>query len=96
MTSEVFKSESISRKPSAFDKRIHEIDFLRGFLIMLVLMDHLFCHLWQYNLGWASTATHNVDFYLAIGHAFEWPWRYKTPFVHLAADPFASLPRKLP
>ena len=74
MSQAIVKDGSITRKPGAFEKRIHEIDFVRGFLIMLVLMDHLFCHLWQYNLGWASTATHNVDFYLAIGHAFEWYW----------------------
>ena len=30
------------RKPGLFEKRIHEIDFARGILIILVLMDHLF------------------------------------------------------
>ena len=74
MSAAIVAEQSISRKPGAFEKRIHEIDFARGFLIMLVLMDHLFCHLWQYNLGWASTATHNADFYLAIGNAFEFYW----------------------
>jgi uncharacterized membrane protein len=29
-------------KVKAFDKRIHEVDFFRGFLILLVLLDHLF------------------------------------------------------
>lgn len=31
--------QTITRK-SAFDKRVHEIDFARGFLIILVLLDH--------------------------------------------------------
>ena len=46
MSQAIVKDGSITRKPGAFEKRIHEIDFVRGFLIMLVLMDHLFCHLW--------------------------------------------------
>lgn len=74
MSASIVAEGSITRKPGAFEKRIHEIDFARGFLIMLVLMDHLFCHLWQYNLGWAATATHNVEFYRAIGEAFEFYW----------------------
>lgn len=46
---------SITRKPGAFEKRIHEIDFIRGFLIMLVLMDHLFWCLQNYNGIWMET-----------------------------------------
>ena len=45
----------IKRKKGAFEKRIHEIDFLRGFLIGLVLMDHLFWCLQHYNGIWMIT-----------------------------------------
>lgn len=80
MSQAIAVDKPITKKPGLFEKRIHEIDFVRGFLIMLVLMDHLFCHLWQYNLGWAATATHNAEFYRAIGNAFEWYW-HSTPRV---------------
>lgn len=73
MTSEVIKSESISRKPSAFDKRIHEIDFLRGFLIMLVLMDHLFWCLQNYNGIWADFHE-NIKFFKVMADAFGYYW----------------------
>ena len=52
MSDIALEQQSITRKPSAFEKRIHEIDFLRGLLIMLVLMDHLFWCLRTYNLDW--------------------------------------------
>ena len=42
MSEVVVNSNSITRKPGAFEKRIHEIDFARGILIALVIMDHLF------------------------------------------------------
>ena len=70
-------THSISRKPGAFEKRIHEIDFVRGFLISLVLMDHLFCWLWQYNEGWAYSAMQAgrpYEFYKAMGDAFRFYW----------------------
>lgn len=40
--------ENSKKKVSAFDKRIHEIDLLRGFLILLVIIDHLFLTLGNY------------------------------------------------
>ena len=33
--------ESHTRKPGAFEKRVHEVDFLRGLLIIIVLIDHI-------------------------------------------------------
>ena len=74
MSQAIAVDKPITRKPGAFEKRIHEIDFARGLLIMLVLMDHLFNHLWQYNAGWALTATHNVQFYQQIANAFDFYW----------------------
>ena len=77
MSAAIVKDGSIVRKPGAFEKRIHEIDFIRGFLIGLVLMDHIFCWLWQYNLSWADSARaagHSYEFYQAIGKFFEFYW----------------------
>lgn len=59
------------KKENPFDKRVHEIDLIRGFLIILVIMDHLFwCfkyygEIWYgsdsglyklFNFYWTSTA----------------------------------------
>ena len=77
MSAAIVKDGSISRKPGAFEKRIHEVDFVRGFLIALVLMDHLFCWLWQYNESWAyraMSAGHSYAFYEALGNAFRFYW----------------------
>ena len=41
-------------KLGAFEKRIHEIDFIRGVLMLLVVMDHIFNLLRSYNGGWAG------------------------------------------
>ena len=52
MSEAVLEKESITRKPGPFEKRIHEIDFIRGFLIALVVMDHIFCFLMMFSGGW--------------------------------------------
>ena len=55
------------KKLSAFDKRIHEIDFFRGILILLVIIDHIFIFLGDYsapdrwNVPWMYGFFH--DFY---------------------------------
>ena len=61
----------IEKKTGPFEKRIHEIDLIRGFLILIVVMDHVFWCLkyygniwygenhWMYqvfNFYWTSTA----------------------------------------
>lgn len=42
------------KKVSAFEKRIHEVDFIRGILIILVLIDHLFCFTNNYSASWPN------------------------------------------
>ena len=42
----------VKTKVSPFEKRIHEIDLVRGFLIILVIMDHVFWCLSHYGLLW--------------------------------------------
>ena len=49
-------------KLSAFEKRIHEIDFVRGILMLLVVMDHIFNLLMSFNGSWAGEA-HTQPFY---------------------------------
>ena len=46
--------ERVKRDP--FRTRIHEIDFLRGFLMCLVVLDHIFNLLMSFNKGWAGDA----------------------------------------
>ena len=41
-------------KLGAFEKRIHEIDFIRGVLMLLVVLDHIFNLLRSFNGGWAG------------------------------------------
>ena len=41
-------------KKSPFEKRIHEIDLLRGLLMCLVILDHLFNLFMSFNKGWAG------------------------------------------
>ncbi len=74
----------ISRKSSPFDKRIHEIDFLRGFLILLVVFDHIMNHfafdtfsnaglIAMHDLAhwyWYSELRHVVRFVALIGFCF--------------------------
>lgn len=39
-------------KVSPFDKRIHEIDLVRGFLIIIVVLDHIFFCIQHYGYHW--------------------------------------------
>ena len=36
------------RRLGAFEKRVHEVDFLRGLLIIIVLIDHLLNNFWAF------------------------------------------------
>ena len=74
MAEMIVANGSITRKPGAFEKRIHEIDFARGILIALVIVDHIFNLLMRYNGTWASTATSNVGMYVAVYKVAAWYW----------------------
>ena len=69
------ETASITRKPKAFDKRIHEIDFIRGFLMVLVLMDHLFWCFKSYNLGWWEASNYSNEFFLQMFVIFNFYWK---------------------
>lgn len=60
-------AEGMRLKP--FDKRIHEIDLVRGFLIILVIMDHLFITLGNY----AAPSVWNVTWM----YEFFYCWYFK-------------------
>lgn len=46
--------DEVRRDP--FKTRIHEIDFIRGLLMCLVVLDHVFNLLMSFNKGWAGDA----------------------------------------
>lgn len=61
-----------TRKPGAFEKRIHEVDFLRGILICLVLLDHILNAILTHSHTWYEI-TGNV-FYLNLFNDMNWYW----------------------
>lgn len=72
MKEEIITDSGIQRKPDAFSKRIHEIDFLRGVLMILVLMDHLFWCFKHYNMLWYEAT--NIEFFNVIYKIFRFYW----------------------
>ena len=60
--------ELIKREKAQFDKRIHEIDLFRGFLILLVIFDHL---MWFFNYY----IFHNQS------GALNWYWQSEARFI---------------
>lgn len=42
----------VAKKITPFEKRIHEIDLIRGFLILLVVLDHIFYCIQAYGFHW--------------------------------------------
>lgn len=54
--------EEEKTKKDLFTTRIHEIDFIRGFLMCLVILDHIFNLIMSFNGTWAG-AEHRQPFY---------------------------------
>ena len=52
MESAVPQQVETKKKISPFEKRVHEIDFARGVLILMVVIDHLFNQLGPYSVKW--------------------------------------------
>ena len=80
------------RKIGPFEKRIHEIDFIRGVLMCLVIMDHLFNLLMSYNGTWAGEAGLQPfkafhDFFYFYWH---WPVRIWVRYLALGGFCFVS------
>ena len=74
MAEAVLEQKKITRKPGAFEKRIHEVDFLRGVLMVLVIMDHLFWCLKAYNYRWWVATGMSVDLYYNVFKIFNFYW----------------------
>lgn len=62
------------KSDSIFKKRIHEVDFLRGLLIVLVLVDHIFWNFYHYNNLWAEHFNYKIDFLNRASKLFNWYW----------------------
>ena len=59
--------EAKAQRVGPFEKRIHEIDLFRGFLILLVIMDHLFWAFSYFGSRWFGSDSGFVQF-------FNWYW----------------------
>lgn len=74
---------SINRKSDSFERRVHEIDFFRGILIILVVFDHLMNQFLVNNFFWPEMVA-----------ATQWYWdfelRFVVRFLALAAFCFIS------
>ena len=65
--------QEVKRDP--FKSRIHEIDFLRGLLMCLVILDHLFNLLMSFNKGWAHVSTgENIQPFYTIYQVANFYW----------------------
>ena len=72
MTKTINYSATETRKTGAFEKRIHEIDFIRGLFIILVIVDHLFLHFAQSGDAWFRAT--NIEGYKIFGEVFSFYW----------------------
>ena len=61
---------SMSRNSRSFEKRVHEIDFFRGLLILLVVFDHLMNQFLVNNFFWPEMVA-----------ATQWYWDFELRFV---------------
>lgn len=79
------------KKSSAFEKRIHEIDFARGVLMVLVIMDHLFYLLNSYNGIWMGPDC--IQPFAAIHDFFHfyWTWGLRKIVQYIALGGFCFL-----
>ena len=67
----------IKRQP--FETRIHEIDFIRGILICLVVMDHIFNFTMNFSSGWAGAE--HLQPYWALNQAMHFYWDHPVRMV---------------
>ena len=64
--------ESHTRKLGAFEKRVHEVDFLRGVLIIIVLIDHLLNNFLLNTETWYHITNNVFWHYFYNGMVFYW------------------------
>ena len=66
----------MGRKVGAFEKRIHEVDLIRGILILIVILDHLFYFLKTNNLAWYDQT--GAEFFNGIYRVTNFYWTSQT------------------
>ena len=71
--------EEIVIKRQPFETRIHEIDFIRGILICLVVMDHIFNFTMNFSSGWAGAE--HLQPYWALNQAMHFYWDHPVRMV---------------
>ena len=76
------------RKIGPFEKRIHEIDFIRGVLMCLVIMDHLFNLLMSYNKIWMGSEGLQPFKALYEFFHFYWTWPVREVIRYIALGSF--------
>lgn len=62
------------KKVDLFEKRIHEVDFLRGLMMFLVLMDHFFWNLKHYGEIWWIASGETNQFFYGLYYVFNFYW----------------------
>ncbi|MDR0934776.1 MAG: DUF1624 domain-containing protein [Erysipelotrichaceae bacterium] len=65
---------NISRTTEKSTKRIHEIDFIRGFCMLLVFMDHIFWNLSYFGSIWSRTAGEASSIFKEIASSANFYW----------------------
>ena len=61
-----------SRRLGVFEKRVHEIDFLRGVLIIIVLLDHILNNFMNHSYSWYQITGANIWYNIYL--ATRWYW----------------------
>ena len=72
MADNVIKQQT--KKEGAFEKRVHEVDFVRGLLILLVLFDHLMNAFGLHSATWYNDT--GIQTFLNIKNAMDWYWTF--------------------
>lgn len=62
------QQQAVVRDKSKVEKRIHEIDFIRGFCMLLVFMDHFFWNLTYFGSIWKNSLTPGVASFFNQAH----------------------------
>lgn len=58
----VISNDKVTRKAGAFEKRIHEVDLLRGILIIIVVLDHIMNNILLHSITWFRMVPANPAF----------------------------------
>ncbi|HNX16196.1 MAG TPA: heparan-alpha-glucosaminide N-acetyltransferase domain-containing protein [Bacilli bacterium] len=74
MASTTILAKRTAEKQTTFDRRVHEIDLLRGLLIILVVVDHIFWNLKHYGGIWYEVSNDTNAVFRFFQDFFGWYW----------------------